>query len=65
MKKQKILDERCKKWALRTILELKNILSYLKINHASLTLDDIEYKINNIKFVQVYSNIIEKRGGKK
>ena len=59
------LDEHSRKWALRTIKELKNVLTYVKINYCGLSLTDLEFEFENSEFIPIYSNIIESRNRRK
>ena len=38
-----------KKFCLRTIQELKNVLTFMEINYGGMTLDDLEFKLKEYK----------------
>ena len=59
------LDEFSRKRAQRQIIELKNILSYLKINYGGLTLNDISFKLESAEFIPLFTNIIDNKKRRK
>ena len=54
-----------KKFCLRTIQQLKNVLSFMQIKYGGLSLDDLEFKLENYRAPDPLGKILKEMGDKK